>query len=327
MADEPKVTLGIENSSSMTWSAPERFREDLAELSRVQQHHIYFVVVGPKLVPTALSTSPDWLGWKLDFTYGTTDSTMPQTLRVPKTAFPESTLSFDPTKSLVLVPDSGGGQPRRVTVAEVAKAVIKAETWQVDALEGLFYFEVAYIGQSYGTDGSSKAIDRLTQGHKTVDKIFSDTQDLVDNRAVAFITIDQQLTSINAHFKTIQRGTDFSPTIRSMAKNWADVLADGPVSKATVDAAEAALITAFKPKWNELLKDFTQKDAPALVNKLKERGYSHLCIHIDLKDSYAKVKGPAKGIQSSHHTWTFNLDTGNLESPGSGSWQRRNTNF
>lgn len=329
MVESHTFTLGIENSSSLAWSAPERYEQDLEKLANAEQHHLYLVVVGPELTPTALSALSDSSGWKLDITYGVVDGPRPYTMTVPETAFPGFTLSFDDTERvLTLAPASGSGEERTITVAEVVRAAIKVgheqSDWVDATVDELFTFKVAYIGQSYGKDGSSKAIDRLTGGHRTVDKILSDTQDFSHNSAVAFITIDQHLKSVDASIKTDQgAGKDAAVTLAS--KLFAEILKD-PLSKTTVDAAEAALITAFQPKWNVELKDFTQKERPTLMKKLKEDGYTHLHIHIDLKDAHAKVKG-LKGTASSHHSWTFNLDTGDIESSGIGSWRRPNTNF
>jgi hypothetical protein len=154
-----------------------------------------------------------------------------------------------------------------------------------------------------------------------VDKILSHTQDLShNNNAVAFITIDQHLASVGAHIKTDQGSAGIGAAIKLATVQFSNI-SNNPLSKMTVDAAEAALITAFQPKWNVELKDFTQMERPTLMKKLKEDGYTHLHIHIDLKDAPAKVRGPMNGIASSHHSWTFNLDTGDIESSGSGSWQ------
>jgi hypothetical protein len=323
VAVQPTLALGIENSSSLAWSAPERFQTELADLSRAAQHHLYLVVVGPQLVPTALQPSPDPSGWKLGITFGTPNGPKPRTITVPEIAFPGFTLSFDSAEQvLTLVPASGSGIERKITVAEVVRAAIKVghmpKSWVDATVDKLFTFEVAYIGQSYGKNGSSKAIDRLTKGHQTVDKIFSDIQSFSHNREVAFITVDQYLTTIDAHMSSGKDGAEARRAIlKSIAKHWGGE----PLSDTTVDAAEAALITAFKPKWNELLKDFTQKEAPALLKKLKDDEYTHLRIRINLTGSNVKVKGPLRGIPSAFHSWSFNLETGAIELPGTGPMQ------
>jgi hypothetical protein len=337
MADNHILALSIENTSSMAWSASERYQKELAELSRAAQQHLYIVVVGPELIPIALNASQDQPEWNLEITCWTSNGPRAHTITVSESAFPDSVLEFDPTRGvLALVPTAGTGKSRKITVAEVVRAAINVgheKPEAVDAIVGEFFnFEVAYIGQSYGENGSLKAIDRLTKGHKTVERILSEIQDFSPNRSVALITLDQQLTRVDAQIRTDQgekattsKAMQAAALFREILST--DLLSDGPLSKMTVDAAEASLITAFNPEWNQLLKDFTQKEAPTMVRKLKDKGYTHLRIHIDLKDAQAQIKGPHQGIPSPHHSWTFNLDTGAIESAGSGSWHRPNTNF
>lgn len=329
MVDGPTLALGIENSSSIAWSAPERFQEELGALSRAAQQHLYLVVLGPKLIATDLQPLAQGNGWKLEITYGTGNSeTSPYTIQVPDTAFPNFRLSFDAEKRvLTLVPSRGNDEQRKVTVAEVVRATIKAgleeQAWIDSTVDKLFSFEVAYIGQSYGRIKRKMAIDRLIEGHETVDKILSDVQSYSHNREVAFVTIDQQLTSVDAHMHTGPSGTNIAATIKAMAQ----VFGAEHISKMVVDAAEAALITAFQPKWNKKLRDFTQKEAQELVGKLKEGGYTHLRIRINLRESLGKVKGPVKGVPSEFHSWAFNLDTGAIELPGAGPLQWSLTNY
>ncbi|MBJ2120639.1 hypothetical protein I6N91_06550 [Arthrobacter sp. MSA 4-2] len=329
MADSDAFILGIENNSSLTWSAPERYEQDLEKLANAAQHHLYLVVIGPKLTPTAVNAMPDSSGWTLDITYGTPEGPKPYSIEVPKTAFPRLTLSFDDAERvLTLVPESGNGEVRKITVAQVVREAIKGERSDgVDAtVDELFTFKVVYIGQSYGRKNSSTAIKRLTGGHETVEKILSDTQDYSQSSAVAFITIDQRLTSVGANIKMNQGDEGVDAVLKLATERFAGIVNE-PLSKRTVDAAEAALITAFQPQWNIDLKDFTQKGRPTLMTELKEDGYTHLHIHINLNAAHAKVRGPLKGVPSSHHSWTFNLDTGAIENPSNGSWLPRNTDF
>ncbi|WP_416418823.1 hypothetical protein [Paenarthrobacter aromaticivorans] len=331
MAESDTLVLGLENGSSLAWSAPERYEQDLEKLARADGHHLYLVVVGPKLTPTALDALPHSSGWKLSMTYGAADGLKLCTITVPESALPGRKLSFDEVgRVLTLSPTTAdGAQGRKITVAEVVRAALEVGPekleWTGGTASELFAFRVAYIGQSYGKEGSSKALQRLSRGHETVDKILSDTQDYSPDSAVGFITIDQHPMSVSASIGTNQDSNVQEAAGKIAAERFKDILL-GTLSKETVDAAEAALITAFQPEWNILLKDFTQKERPALMKRLRDGGYTHLQIHIDLKDAHAMVKGP-NGKLSDHHTWTFNLQTGALEDVGRGSWRRPNTMY
>ncbi|KHL03152.1 hypothetical protein LK10_10325 [Sinomonas humi] len=188
-------------------------------------------------------------------------------------------------------------------------------------MEEFFTFDVVYIGQSYGQDGKRKAIDRLTGGHKTVERILSEMQDFSPNRSVGFITIDQQMESVHACIRTGHDGADLLSVRKLLAEQFTEI-SNSPLSKTTVDAAEAALIAAFQPKWNVKLKDFPQTGAPALLKKLKEQGYTHLYVHIDLKDALAKVR--VHGKPSSQFSWRFDLDNREIEDQDNMPWHRFN---
>lgn len=327
MADHPTFALGIENGSSIAWSAPERFQQELANISRAARQHLYLVLLGPKLIATGFTVSPSTRKYRLDVSYATLKGPKTLTIKVPPGAFPKDTLSFDEdTQVLTLVPVAGG-QARKVTVAEVVRATIEAgqetESWVEKIVNQFFTFEVAYIGQSYGTNGSSGAIDRLVNGHSTVDKILSDTLSYSHNREVAFITLDQQLTTMDAHLSTGQDPKERQAIFWGISQAWGA----GPITDLVVDAAEASLITAFKPEWNMVLKDFTKKDAPSMLKALRDFHVTHLRIRIDLTQSYAKVIGPVRGVASARHSWAFNLDTGAIELPGNAPIQWTITDY
>lgn len=371
MAKTP-IILGIENTSSLAWSASQIFVDRLAQqLSRDAQHHLYFIVVGPELVPTALTALADQSGWNLDVAYGTLTEAKASKVKVPKKVFPDTALSFDDKEGVLTLTPTGTGQPRSITVAEVVRAVIKVENagrtavpeakfpglhirfdasksteipekvtmvepgqtatddgakqkdWVDTIVEEFFTFEVAYIGQSFGDNGSKKAIDRLTGGHQTVIKALSNIQDFARNRSVGFITINQQPKSIYTRIDTTRGVVDpIRPAAKFLAERFNDFYE--PLSETTVNAAEAALISAFKPRFNVKLVNFPQPDTN-VVKELKKQGYTHLQVAIELRDALAKLKGPKTGKPSSQHSWTFNLDTGDLEGPENLAWGKLNT--
>lgn len=329
MSDEPTHAIGIENGSAIAWSAPERFRSDLADLSRTAQHHLYMVVVGPKLVPTGLSLSPSTRKYRLDVSYKAKNERLKtRTIMVPPAAFPDHTLTFDDDlRVLSLMPHSGVGKLEKITVAEVVRATIGEvkdnQAWIDSIVDQFFTFDVKYIGQSYGKNGSSGAIDRLTRGHETVDKILSDTMSYSHDQEVAFITLDQQMTNTDMVFNTGQDST----RVRAMMAGMFAVNDAGTTTKLIVDAAEASLITAFDPEWNEKLTDFTQKDAPKMLADLKAFHATHLRIRIDLRKSNAKLRGPKRGVPSPFHSWAFNLSTGAIEYPSEAPLQWRITDY
>ncbi|MBD1593709.1 hypothetical protein HC744_16890 [Arthrobacter sp. S1_S22] len=124
---ESAVVLGITNASSMGWAASQLETDKLAlQQLREDQHHLYFIVAGPRLTPVVLNDDPDTGGWTLDIEHTTAEGQGTTTVPVPRTAFPGYSLALA-KGGLSIVSDLDAGQRREVTSAEVVRAALRAQ--------------------------------------------------------------------------------------------------------------------------------------------------------------------------------------------------------
>lgn len=126
---EVAVVLGITNASSMGWAASQLETDKIAvQQLRDDQHHLYFIVAGPRLTPVALNDDPDTGGWTLDIDHTTAEGQSTTSVPVPRTAFPGHSLVLaEGGLSIVSDADADTRQWREVTSAEVVRAALRAQ--------------------------------------------------------------------------------------------------------------------------------------------------------------------------------------------------------
>ena len=370
-SDAEAVVLGITNSSSMGWAASQLETDKLGvQQQRADQHHLYFVVAGPRLTPVALSEDLDTGGWNLDIVHTTAEVRGSVSVQVPRAAFPGYSLAL--AKGVLSIvtdadADADGLPGREVTPAEVVRAALRAHSAAAETkplrhfpaphiryelvddvltlvsveeptddpvagetdpvqdyinqiVDALFIFDVIYIGKSYGTEGSRTAIDRIF-GHEKAQPALAYVHDYRPYESLGFVTINQQMNSVDKLNIDTSEGYPDTKSLSEWLVHHVGVLNE-PLTETTVDAAESVLIGAFKPPRNESKINFSSRTVS--VRKLRELGYTHLQVRIDLQDSYAKLRGPNKRA-STNHNLTFNLITGEMESPGDTSWNEFST--
>ncbi|MGH6881514.1 MAG: hypothetical protein ACREFM_11380, partial [Hypericibacter sp.] len=109
-------------------------------------------------------------------------------------------------------------------------------------------FEVLYIGQAYGKDGSRHALDRL-QKHETLQKI--SLQGISDGYSLSLLLLEiepnRMLTLFNPHAKNKEQG-------RARIARGLDKLFDTNEAE-RVTLYEASLIRYFQPKYNKEFRD------------------------------------------------------------------------
>lgn len=184
-------------------------------------------------------------------------------------------------------------------------------------VDALFTFDVIYIGKAYGKEGARTAIDRIF-AHEKAQPAIAYVHDYQPGKSVGFITINQHMVSADKLHIDMTQGYPDAAALSEWLNEQAAVL-NQPLSETTVDAAESVLIGAFKPPRNTEKKNFS--NSTNSVKKLREIGYTHLQVRIDLQNSFAKLRGPNNEASSSH-SLTFNLKTKELETPGDTAWNQ-----
>ena len=135
-------------------------------------------------------------------------------------------------------------------------------------------FEVKYIGQAYGKDGSRNAIDRLLK-HETLQKI--SLQGVPDGYNLTLLLLEvQQNNQILTIFNPFAKNSDEGP---SRIKSGLDKLF-GTSEQERITLYEASLIRFFSPQFNKefknsfpstnlkILQDCYEKDFAAVIAEI-----------------------------------------------------------
>lgn len=152
--------------------------------------------------------------------------------------------------------------------------------------------------------------------HEKAQPAIAYVHDYQPGKSVGFITINQHMVSADKLHIDMTQAYPEAAALTEWLNEQIAVL-NQPLSETTVDAAESVLIGAFKPPRNTAKRNFS--NSTNSVKKLREMGYTHLQVRINLQDSFAKLRGPNNEASSSH-SLTFNLKTKELESPGDTAW-------
>jgi hypothetical protein len=160
--------------------------------------------------------------------------------------------------------------------------------------------EVLYIGQSYGEDGSSTAVDRLLN-HETAQKIFGESQAQHPDKEIWYLLWNiksQWIVRIDGSPREFQT-TDIEDDYHS-SRFLNDIVPD----KLEINLAEAALIKYFQPEFNVKFKHtFPDKEHLSYAQ----------CYQWDLHTIIAEVDTEELGMKlgsstvaaSFHHTAVF----------------------
>ena len=155
--------------------------------------------------------------------------------------------------------------------------------------------EVLYVGQAFGKEGERTALDRILS-HKTIQRIYADHQSTTFDIFITFLQISEgasliQLGSLES-FASVEH-VNVAPLVASSLRP--DV---GRVRE-QVALAEAALISYFKPEYNQQHKKaFPGKGSP-LALTLDKRGYTNLAV--SLSDGETGVRFWSAQRQSSRY--------------------------
>ncbi len=141
--------------------------------------------------------------------------------------------------------------------------------------EGLPY-EVAYIGQAYGTDGDRSAVERL-QSHASLQRIYADTLDTSASREVWLLLMSMRYG--RSGIVSVTEGN--APTSEARILQAADALLRPVSQKTSVNLAEAAMIHYFQPHYNSTFKDVFPSRKHASYSEYFESGFDSLEIVLD----------------------------------------------
>lgn len=163
-------------------------------------------------------------------------------------------------------------------------------------------FNILYIGQAYGADGSRNAIDRLKR-HETLQKI--SLQGVPEG-------FDLQLLLINVQ-PTTQLITFFNPFAENKDDGDERIEAGleklfGTDEKERVSLFEAAFIRYFRPPFNEKFKDSFPSTNMSILKQCYKKDFSAVIAEIGLTDLPFALFSKARARQD-HHIAAYDLHT------------------
>jgi hypothetical protein len=138
--------------------------------------------------------------------------------------------------------------------------------------------EVLYVGQAYGTDGSSNSWKR-TRRHSTLQRIYEDHAGEDWDIFISPIAIVKVNRSTEDHI-----GDDEEATIHVLGMDKEDPFFNArqkEILPTSINLVEHALIHYFDAPYNELLKEWRPGRPTGAMSRMKAMGFRLLLIHLD----------------------------------------------
>ncbi|MBU5461083.1 hypothetical protein [Anaerostipes sp. MSJ-23] len=139
-------------------------------------------------------------------------------------------------------------------------------------------YEVLYIGQAYGKDGSRTAFDRL-ESHSTLQKILEEYSGHYADKHIYILLLEMQ-SSLAMSFDGISQ--NFTKSEEESSKHLTEVCSDLPQENQIINIAEAAMINYFKPAYNvNFVENFPNENHKG-YRQYFDLDYNALTVEIDL---------------------------------------------
>jgi hypothetical protein len=218
------------------------YPSDIPHLKFKENFHIYMINLIPKIYFNIDSLVQYKDHISINMILKTTEDTREENIKFTLGAIDHKSLSIDseqPFKTLKIM------YPSKRCIA--LRSLFAYTQFSINRLET----EVIYIGQSYGKDGSRKALDRL-KSHSTLQKILADLVFKEEQRDVAITLWEFSpgwLSSMDGISKSYQT-TDLEDKEHILK-----VFREGHKYDQIINITEAALIHYFKPEYNEKFKN------------------------------------------------------------------------
>ncbi|HEX4302703.1 MAG TPA: hypothetical protein VHZ78_07915 [Rhizomicrobium sp.] len=162
-------------------------------------------------------------------------------------------------------------------------------------------FEVLYVGQSYGGDGSRTAFTRL-QSHSTLQKILADHSAKRPDDELMLFLFEYE----NQMFTHIDGITKAQSSDEEDTEHWMNIL-DNPLSeKQQIALAEAGLIRYFEPEYNEIYKSSFPQEQQRILDGCYELDMSAIVVEINTEELAAPLWSPSRG-KGLHHIAQYDL--------------------
>ncbi|MDV2080184.1 hypothetical protein [Marinobacter xestospongiae] len=161
---------------------------------------------------------------------------------------------------------------------------------------------IEYIGQSFGDDGNSNALNRLIgktgkQGHGSLQKVLSDINAENPESEVHIL-----LYSFEFYKKVTFGGAGPEPLIpfEDAPERFYQFFDAEVARKNRIDLVEAVLIRYFQPKYNDIYKKTFPKATHEILNTLFELDITGLSTSISTEEHYSRIYSEKVGPSCQH---------------------------
>lgn len=134
--------------------------------------------------------------------------------------------------------------------------------------------EVLYVGQAFGTNGTTNAWARL-RSHEKLQQIYEDHADIDCDIFVAPLSLERQSLISDDHIDD----NDAGPSLEKYYQYFARIQ-DGGIRKASVDLIEHSLIAYFAPHYNEKLIEWRQETPTKSMRLMRDSGFRLIHVHL-----------------------------------------------
>lgn len=146
-------------------------------------------------------------------------------------------------------------------------------------------FEVLYIGQAYGKNGSRTAFDRLAS-HSTLQKILTDYQTKNPNKHI-YILLLEFTPNLSMSFDGLTKR--YTKSEEESNQHMEEVLCDLPRGEQIINITEAALIYYFKPEYNvTFIENFPDVHHKG-YKQYFDLDYNSLTVELDMEFDHAPI--------------------------------------
>lgn len=198
----------------------------------------------------------------------------------------ELDISFPPTKMNVRIKDEEFLK-KHPEIAHSELDIMAQDLFQCVAENFLDRqeFEVLYIGQAYGKDGSRTAFERL-ETHSTLQKILTKYRSENPGKHIYILLLEFQ-KQLSMSFDGISK--QYTKTEEESDKHMEEVCCNLPEDNQVINITEAALINYFKPEYNVNFVDNFPNENHKGYKQYFDLDYNSLTVELDMEFDHAPI--------------------------------------
>jgi len=308
--------FGLRMNTSRMWLLHQDQLENLknSDEFKIDPPHIYVVVRQPKVsIDTVFYINDEIL--RISFNIQQQDTLRTESFRVPiSPEVPKLELDCPYPYTEYILKDSQGNKHMGGKAAILLLQQINSfqgldlpsqEIDKLDNLQKSLSFEVLYVGQSYGTEGSSTSVDRLIN-HKTLQKIYFDSSKNFPGKDIWLILCSFEKSIITT---TDPKQDEYGVSEAENNKHLFQAANTEVTEKQSINFTEASLIRYFQPEYNKIYKDSFPSTSHTAYSECYELDVNSVAIHLSTQEFF--MLHSSQVPPNCDHSAYFNLHSHN----------------